>query len=89
MNGKVGSGKNPERNILLVGPKSDDHQVKVGILTSPGRSYLKWERFFDSLSLMLIDQEIGFDLFKAKVDASACKPSNVLTNLNVASGNQP
>ena len=50
---------------------------------------LKRGIFFDSLSLVLIDQEIGFDLFKAKVDASSCEPSNVLTNLNVASGNQP
>jgi hypothetical protein len=30
---------------------------------------LKRGIFFDSLSLILIDQEIGFDLFKAKVDA--------------------
>ena len=29
---------------------------------------LKRGVFLDSLSLMLIDQEIGFDLFKAKVD---------------------
>jgi hypothetical protein len=28
---------------------------------------LKRGIFFDSLSLMLIDEEVGFDLFKAKV----------------------
>jgi hypothetical protein len=46
---------------------------------------LKRGVFFDSLSLVLLDQEIGFDLFKAKVAA----PEHVLTNLNVASRNQP
>src|SRR6185295_510673 len=58
MNGEVGSGKNPQRNILLVGPKSDDHQIEIGILKSTSRSYFKRDRFLDPLSLDYANQAL-------------------------------